>query len=98
MKSERFCIKCCLYTACKQLPGVPRCASKAKESRPTVQAKRPVQQRKADICPHCGSGVVFVKGSIIHSPCFICGRRFDPHTGKGKRSTIAHTLLGWVLQ
>ena len=68
---------------------VPDISQIFKERRKTVRAKRPVQHRNADICPHCGSGVVFVKGSIIHSPCFICGRKFDPHTGKGKRSAVA---------
>lgn len=53
-----------------------------KEARPTVRAKRPVQQRKADICPRCeDSGLVpDDRNSYGVRTCPKC---------RGKRSTVA---------
>lgn len=55
-----------------------------KEAGRTVRAKRPVQQRKVDICPKCkGEGWVRLRSNGNYSvDCPSCG-------GSGKRSTVA---------
>ena len=55
-----------------------------KEAGRTVRAKRPVQQRKVDICPKCkGEGWVRCRNNGNYSEdCSKCG-------GSGKRSTVA---------
>ena len=46
-----------------------------KESRPTVRAKRPVQQAKVKTCPHCGSRKVEMFDSD-NDHCLKCGKWF----------------------
>ena len=47
------CEHCKILNRCVKayaVAGYPPCSQKSKESRPTVRAKRPVQQRKHVIC------------------------------------------------
>jgi predicted RNA-binding Zn-ribbon protein involved in translation (DUF1610 family) len=58
--------------------------TKPAERRKTVRAKRPVQQRKVDICPKCNGDGVILKSKYgrNNGTCYAC-------KGTGKRSTVA---------
>ena len=60
------------------------CAPLIKESRPTVRAKRPVQQRKQYICPNCSKSVWYSASEHRWRCCMgtSCG-------WKGKRPAVA---------
>jgi len=46
---------------------------KSKESRPTVKASTPAQQRKGKICPVCnGDKHLFQNGNFSTKPCWKC--------------------------
>ena len=59
-------------------------ALKSVERHKTVRAKRPVQQRKADICPKCNGDGIILNSTYRRNNgrCDLCG-------GSGKRSAVA---------
>jgi len=86
MEKIDVCKGCKMLNRCVKVyavAGYPPCARKTKESRPTVRAKRPVQQLKFAMCPFCKGKI-----SVSHGTFFFHNYGDNECPGSGARANV----------